>query len=62
MRKHNKTGVTGVYYCKRDKKYIANCGVNGKRHIIGYFNDLASASIARQSFAKAHHGEFYRSN
>ncbi len=60
MRKSNTTGATGVYYCKRDKKFIARCGANGKRHVIGYFDDFESAKIARIEFAKANHGDFYR--
>jgi hypothetical protein len=40
-------------------KHIARCGVNGKRHVIGYFNDLESAQIARNEFAKSSYREFY---
>ena len=59
IRKTSTTGAAGVNYSKRDKKYIARCGFNGKRYLIGYFDDFNSALIAREAFAKKHYGEFY---
>lgn len=60
LRKTSTTGVSGVNWCKRDKKFIARCSVSGKRHLLGYFDNLESAKQARQDFAKLHHMEFYR--
>lgn len=40
------TGYLGVYYSKKDKKYIAQCMMNTKSYVFGYFNDPLQASIA----------------
>lgn len=45
---NNKTGVRGVYYNKRRKKYVANIEFKGKRHFLGYYDDLSDAEIARK--------------
>lgn len=57
---NNTSGHKGVYWNKRDKKWQANCRVDGKLHFLGYFATPELASDAYQTFAKLHHGEFYR--
>lgn len=40
------TGYLGVYYSKKDKKYVAHCMMNTKPYVFGYFNDPLQASLA----------------
>ena len=46
-RKNSKTGITGVHFCKRRQKYIAQIGVNNKQIHVGVFSTLPSAARAR---------------
>lgn len=66
--KNNQTGVKGVHFSKRDKKYVAGVQVNGKFRSAGRYNDLESAKQAvmklREELAGefANHGEYELSN
>ena len=40
----------GVCWCKRSKKWIANCMINYKKKHIGYFDDERDAAIARDTY------------
>lgn len=45
----NTSGVHGVHWCQRNKKWIARIW-NGSRHVyLGQFNDLRESAIARQA-------------
>lgn len=44
---NNKSGVTGVYWCKRSKKWCASVKVKGRGLHLGYFLILMDAVIAR---------------
>lgn len=44
---NNTTGVTGVYFLKDRKKYMAQIGVNRKLMFLGYFETLEEAAAAR---------------
>lgn len=48
MRKDNASGVNGVYWYKRDKKWRVQVKVNGKFKSLGYFDTLEEAAKARQ--------------
>lgn len=43
----NTSGVTGVYFAKANKKYVAQIGVNRKRIHLGMFDTLEEAAAAR---------------
>ena len=58
-RKDNTTGFKGVSFHKRVKKFIARCTTDKGRVHLGVFDTAELASLAYQSFAKLHHGEFY---
>lgn len=44
---NNTSGITGVYFLKARKKYIAQIGVNRKLIFLGYFETLEEAAAAR---------------
>ena len=46
--KNNKTGVTGVFWEKRRKKYSVSLSVNYKSYFIGYFKTIEEATTARK--------------
>lgn len=46
--KDNTSGITGVYWNKRKKKWHARISVNGKLIHLGYFRSKHTAEIARQ--------------
>lgn len=48
----NKSGVTGVHYCKRDCKWVASIRVNSKLNCVGYFKDFEQAVKARKEAEK----------
>lgn len=54
------TGVKGVVWRDRQKKYQARLTVSGKRISLGYFHALEDASAAYAAAAREHHGEFAR--
>lgn len=58
IRKDNKTGMKGVRFCLRDKKYIAHIRINGKSICLGYFDSAIQAQGAYAEKAKEIHGEF----
>lgn len=43
---NNATGVRGVYWSKRDRKYQARVMLNGKRYHAGYYDTLEEAEAA----------------
>ena len=57
-RKDNTTGVKGVNFCKRDKRFIARIQANSSRHLVGYFNTLEEAEKALVKARKEYHKEF----
>jgi hypothetical protein len=56
----NTTGYKGV--TKRDGRYIARLGVNGKRIHIGNFNTAIEAAKAYDETAKLYYGEYSNTN
>ncbi|MEX5203526.1 HNH endonuclease [Citrobacter freundii] len=62
--KNNTTGVKGVYWNKRDKRYVASVQFNGKKYSAGHHKDIENAKEAvmklREKLARefTNHGEF----
>lgn len=48
IKKSNKTGVTGVWYRERDKKYVAYITNNKVRMFLGSFSTLEEATLVRK--------------
>ncbi|WP_186378113.1 HNH endonuclease [Yersinia rochesterensis] len=59
--KNNRSGYKGVYFNKRDKKFVAQIMVNRKRVAIGYYLSADEAHKAYQKASLMLHGEFARS-
>jgi len=58
LAKNNTSGVKGVHWDKRVKKWRAVIECNGKRQDLGYYDELEDAKKARQKRAKELYGEF----
>jgi len=56
----NTSGIVGVNWHKKSKKWRARCTINGKRFNLGDFSSIDDASIAYNNFAKNNQGNFYR--
>lgn len=54
----NTSGVKGVYWYKRKRKWHARCDADGKSNHLGYFDSLDDAAFAVRQFREQHHGEF----
>ena len=46
MNKNNKSGVTGVHWCKRLNRWLVTMRVEGKTKHFGVFTDLTEATKA----------------
>lgn len=55
MSLNNTSGVCGVYWCKRSKKWIARIEVQNARKYLGSFQSIQDASAARRA-AEMKHG------
>lgn len=60
--KRNTSGVTGVHFHKRDRKWVAQITVDGKHKFLGYFNDLSSAQSTRKEAEKKYYKAFAPDN
>lgn len=54
--------IKGVYWSKRERRWYAQIGVNGKRKHVGIFDDLQEAIVAYNVAAIKHFGEFAQLN
>ena len=54
----NKTGAQGVFWAKRDKRYVATMQVNGKPKYLGSFATVTAASLAQHLTAIKAFGKF----
>ena len=57
-RKNNKSGVKGVYFCKKSKKWIAELSVNKQIKRVGYFDDIELAELVVCEARSLYHGQF----
>ncbi len=55
---HNTSGARGVYWCKPNRKWVANIKIAQKTRYIGSFNTIEEAVAARNTEAIKHFGEF----
>ncbi len=58
IRKNNKSGLKGVYWNKRCKKWHAQIGLKMKRKHLGFFNNLNDANEAMDVARAKYHKEF----
>jgi hypothetical protein len=56
--RHNTSGVKGVYWCTRKKKWEACIECDYRRFRLGYFSDLAEAHRAYRTAAVELFGDF----
>lgn len=61
LNKNNKSGVKGVLWYERTKKWLVKIGIDGKQIHLGYFTDLNEAKLVIETERKKYHGEFARS-
>jgi hypothetical protein len=54
----NTSGTTGVYYLKKNKKWLAMIGYKGKKIRLGVYVELEDAINARKEAEKKYFGEF----
>lgn len=59
-RANNKSGHKGVYWDKKESKWIAYARVDYKPHRIGAFYEITDAVKAHEDFLRPIHKEFYR--
>jgi hypothetical protein len=59
-RKHNTSGVKGVFWDAGVNKWRASINANGRRHYLGIYEDKAVAAEAYANAARRLHGEFAR--
>uniref|UniRef100_A0A6M3JM96 Putative HNH endonuclease n=1 Tax=viral metagenome TaxID=1070528 RepID=A0A6M3JM96_9ZZZZ len=50
--KNNKTGIPGIHWSHRRKRYIAQICTNYKTHLIGQYKTIEEAAIARKNAEK----------
>ena len=52
--RHNTSGVNGVHWDKRAKRWVARIRADGKNCHLGYFDNLAAAAVARGEANRLH--------
>lgn len=52
------SGYRGVSWNKREARWTARIGVNGRRINLGYFSTVPAAAAAYRAANKKHHGDF----
>lgn len=55
VRSHNKLGITGVYYHKRTKKYLAYGYKDGKKYELGYYTTPEEAGEVASNWRAINH-------
>ena len=55
MRDSNTSGITGVYWSKVKRKWVAQIMVNHKIHVLGYSADIQKVAVLRKA-AEAKYG------
>lgn len=56
--KHNKSGHKGIYWSRRNERWIAEIKFEKSRHYIGSFKEKEDAIIAYLDVARKLHGDF----
>jgi len=60
INRNNKSGVKGVHWCSRDKKWIVQVSTDAGKRCLGYFDDLELADLVAQEARHKYHGEYAR--
>ena len=58
LRADNKSGIKGISWSKRSKKWHAYLNINNKRKNIGFFKDIFEAEKQVIYYRQLYHGEF----
>ena len=62
LAKNNSSGVTGVTWSKKDKRWIANIKINNKTIRCGYYKNIEDAIKARKEAEEKYFGEYSYDN
>ncbi|RJK66700.1 hypothetical protein CMV60_10425 [Serratia marcescens] len=62
LQRNNTSGAKGVWWNKRERKFVAQGYIKGVRKHIGSFRSLDEAKDAYCKWAEVHYGEFARFN
>lgn len=62
LRTNNTSGVTGVYWNSKNKKWVANIALNKKRIQLGSFENFEDAVKARKEAEEKYFGEYSYDN
>lgn len=57
-RSDNKSGIKGVFWSERSKKWCAQIAIKGKSMHLGYYDDISHAGAAYERAAEEAFGEF----
>lgn len=57
--KRNTSGVKGVFWNRKSKKWRSQARLKGKLYYLGTFSSKEEAANAYQTFCKNNHGDFY---
>ena len=60
LQRNNTSGIKGIYWHKRDRKWRVQIRVNGRKKYIGNYSDLKIATEARDVAVREYHGKFAR--
>ena len=60
LRKDSTSGIKGVSWCKREKKWAGQIWHQGRLYRAGYFKDKEECACAVRKLREALHGEFAR--
>jgi hypothetical protein len=58
VQSNNISGVAGVCWCKRNKKWVAQIRIDKRRKHLGYYDDLKCAIVARYAAERKYFGKF----
>lgn len=59
---HNKSGLKGAWWAKRERKWLSQINAGGVRYTLGYFNTPEEAHAAYMAKGRELHGEFFRAD